>query len=252
MAGPWSRHGPHRGGRPALGRCATPGASVRRSRSGGPKASKQPLRLECRGGRGHPPPRSLSPACAQPRSRNQEVSLPNGVEESSQAVVQQVLEAEVIGLDDEVAAPEVRPPVTNGVDEADELPLVCSERAVPGRNGPAKVGDRVALLDQDHLEAVGGRIALDDEALGEVRHGEDRGSSDGALEGLERCLCLGAPSEAILLEQGGERRGDGAIIVDEFAVTRNPRTARTDRGTGHSCTARTFDESIATPVAEMT
>jgi hypothetical protein len=73
-------------------------------------------------------------------------------------------------------------------------------------------------LDQDRPEAVGGHITLDDEALGEVRHGEDWGSGDGALEGLERRLFLGATSKAILLEQGGERRDDGAIIVDEFAV----------------------------------
>jgi hypothetical protein len=89
--------------------------------------------------------------------------------------------------------------VTNSVDEADELPLVRGERAVPGRDRSAEVGDGVALLDQDRPEAVGGRVALDDEALGEVGHGEDRGSGDGALEGLERRLCLGAPGEAILL-----------------------------------------------------
>jgi hypothetical protein len=45
-------------------------------------------------------------------------------------LVQQVLEAVVTGLDDEVVAPEVRPPVMNIVDKADELPLVCGDRSV--------------------------------------------------------------------------------------------------------------------------
>jgi hypothetical protein len=39
-------------------------------------------------------------------------------------LVQQVLEAVVVGFDDEPASPKVRPPVSDRQDEADELPFV--------------------------------------------------------------------------------------------------------------------------------
>jgi hypothetical protein len=41
-------------------------------------------------------------------------------------LVEEVLQTVVVGLDDEAPPPEIRPPVSYRLDEADELALVCS------------------------------------------------------------------------------------------------------------------------------
>ncbi|KAJ1270264.1 hypothetical protein BS78_06G040800 [Paspalum vaginatum] len=133
-------------------------------------------------------------------------------------LVEEVLQAVVVGLDDEASPPEVRAPVPDRLDEADELALVGGERAVARCHKPTEESDRVALLDQDRAEAERGRVALDDEQLGEVRHGEDGGGRDG---GLERCECRSrrvGPREPLLLEQGHQWSSDRPIVVDELAV----------------------------------
>ena len=93
--------------------------------------------------------------------------------DGGEALVQQVLEGVVVGLDDEAPAPEVRPLVTDGVHQADQLPFVGSEGTMTRRDGPAEERHWVAVLDEHSAEPVGGRVALDGERLGEVRHGED-------------------------------------------------------------------------------
>lgn len=40
--------------------------------------------------------------------------------------------------------------MSDGMDKADELPLVCSEGAVPGRHRPAEESDGVVVLDQHY------------------------------------------------------------------------------------------------------
>jgi hypothetical protein len=47
-----------------------------------------------------------------------------------EALIEQVLQVVVIGLDEEAMALEVRPPVADGLDKADELALIGSEGAV--------------------------------------------------------------------------------------------------------------------------
>jgi hypothetical protein len=80
-------------------------------------------------------------------------------------LVQQVFEAVMISLDEEASAPQVRPPVPDGMDEADELPLIGGEGAVPGRDRPAEEGDWVAVLYQHRPKPMGRGIALNDEHL---------------------------------------------------------------------------------------
>jgi hypothetical protein len=45
--------------------------------------------------------------------------------DGGEALVEEVLQAVVVGLDDEAPPPEIRPPVSYRLDEADELTLVC-------------------------------------------------------------------------------------------------------------------------------
>jgi hypothetical protein len=59
-------------------------------------------------------------------------------------LVQQVLEAVVVGFDDEPASPKVWPPVSDRQDEADELPFVSRQRLMPGCDSPAEECDGVA------------------------------------------------------------------------------------------------------------
>jgi hypothetical protein len=124
----------------------------------------------------------------------------------------------MIGLDEEAVALEVRSPMSDGLDKADELSLIGSEGAVSGRDRSAKEDDRVSLLDQHRPKPVGGGVALDDEHLGEVRHGEHRGGGDQGLECSESRGRLRSLGEAILLKERGEWRGDGAVVVDELAI----------------------------------
>ena len=60
----------------------------------------------------------------------------------------------MIRLDKETAAPQVRSPVPDGVDEADEFPLISGEGAMPRRDRPAEEGKRMAVLDEHRAEPV--------------------------------------------------------------------------------------------------
>ena len=135
-----------------------------------------------------------------------------------EALIEQVLQAIVIGLDEEATTPEVRPPVADDLDKADELALIGSEGAVSWRYRPAEKCHRVALLDEDHAQAVRRSVAFDDERLGEVRHGEDRSGGDSRLEGVEGRCCRVGPLETILLKEGSQGSDDGPEVVDEFAI----------------------------------
>ncbi|KAJ1256975.1 hypothetical protein BS78_K256500 [Paspalum vaginatum] len=135
-----------------------------------------------------------------------------------QALVQQVLQAVMVRLDAKAATPKVRPPVAHRLDQADELALVRRKCSVSRCHGPAEEGDRMALLDEDCAEPVRRSVALDDEGLAEVRHGQHGRRGDRVLErGEGRGSPLG-PSKALLLEKNRERRRDGAVVGDELAV----------------------------------
>jgi len=51
-----------------------------------------------------------------------------------QALIKKKLEAIMVSFDDESASPEVRPPVTNGENEADQLPFVGRQGAMSWRH----------------------------------------------------------------------------------------------------------------------
>jgi hypothetical protein len=99
-------------------------------------------------------------------------------------LVQQILEAIMIGLDEEAAPPQIQPPVPHSMDEPDELPLIGGECAMTGCNGSAEERDRVVVLNQHGPEPLRRGVTLDGELLGEVRHGEDRGRGDRGFEML--------------------------------------------------------------------
>ena len=87
---------------------------------------------------------------------------------SSEALVEQELETVVVRLDEKTSVPQVRSLVPHHEHKTHELPLICRQGAMPGRNGPAEEGDRVGLLKQHGAKAVCGRVAFHDEGLGEV------------------------------------------------------------------------------------
>ena len=62
-------------------------------------------------------------------------------------LVEEVLEAEVVSLDDEVAPPQIGLSVPDRLDQADELALVGCERPMSGRDRPAE-GHWVSFLDK--------------------------------------------------------------------------------------------------------
>jgi hypothetical protein len=76
----------------------------------------------------------------------------------------------------------------------------------------------VAVLYHHRPKPVGRGVTLDDEHLGEVWHGEHRGGGDRGFEDAESLGRRLGPGETILLEERGERCGNGAVVVDELAI----------------------------------
>jgi hypothetical protein len=116
-----------------------------------------------------------------------------------EALVEEV--AVVVRLDDEAPPPEVRPPVSDRLDQSDELALVGRQCLVTRSDGTAEECHRVALLDEHGAKPVRRRITLNHEGLGEVGHGEDRRRGDGGLESAKSRRRLVIPGEAVFLEK---------------------------------------------------
>jgi len=97
--------------------------------------------------------------------------LPNPVvlRDRGETLVEEELQAIVVRPDDEAVAPEVWALVADGVNEADELPLIGGEGAMARRDGTTEEGDGVPVLEHHCSEAVRGGVALDDEGPREVR-----------------------------------------------------------------------------------
>ena len=66
--------------------------------------------------------------------------------------------------------------MSDGLDQPNELALVRCQGAVAGRDRPAEIGDRMLILEEDCPKPMGGRVAFDDELLGEVRQGQHGGA----------------------------------------------------------------------------
>ena len=69
-----------------------------------------------------------------------------------QALIQQEFETVVVSPNRKVAPPQVRAPVTDGLHEADELPLVGHQLKVAGCKWLAEVGERSRALMKDSTE----------------------------------------------------------------------------------------------------
>jgi hypothetical protein len=67
-------------------------------------------------------------------------------------LVEEVLEAEVISLDDEVSPPQIGPLVPDRLDQADELALVGGEHTMSRRDRPAEESHWVSFLDKYHAK----------------------------------------------------------------------------------------------------
>jgi hypothetical protein len=108
--------------------------------------------------------------------------------------------------------------VLDRLNETNELALLGGQGAVSWCHRPAKVGHRVSLLDENGPEAERRCIALDDEQLGKVGHGEYGGRRDHSLECRERRGHCVIPREAILFEERCQGRGHRAIVMHELAI----------------------------------
>jgi hypothetical protein len=56
------------------------------------------------------------------------------------------------------------------------------------------------ILEEDYPKPMGGRVAFDDELLGEVRQGQHGGRRHGIFERLEGCHGIVVLGEPLLLE----------------------------------------------------
>ena len=90
------------------------------------------------------------------------------LQNSREALVEEMLQAAVVGSDGERPRPEVRPLVTDDLDEADELPLVSGQLGVLWRHGAAEEGDGPLAPVEDHTEPGTGGVAIDDELAAKV------------------------------------------------------------------------------------
>ena len=120
-----------------------------------------------------------------------------------EALVEEVLEAVVVRLDEEAAAQQIWPPMADGLHEADELSLICSEGAVAWCNRATEERDRMCVLDEHRAEAVGRRVTLHHEGLGEIRQGQHRRGCHSRLEGAEGRRGVVVPREPLLFQERG-------------------------------------------------
>ena len=89
----------------------------------------------------------------------------------------------------ELPRPEIRAPVTNSLDEPNELALVCRELGMLRGHGAAEERDRPSALVEDSAETRARSFAVDDECLVEVRQLEHRSRCQCVLEGIESLCC---------------------------------------------------------------
>lgn len=139
-------------------------------------------------------------------------------------LIQQVLEAEVVDLDDELA--QIRPPVPHGLQQADELLLVGWQSLVTQREGAAEVRDRALILMEHHDEFGAQRIAPHNKRAVEVQQGKDGHCGERLLEAAECILGLRRPHEPVFLQEARQGSRHRAELADEFPiVTREAQEA---------------------------
>jgi hypothetical protein len=85
-----------------------------------------------------------------------------------EALIQHVFERVMICPHDEGAAPKVRPPVSNRLDQSDELALIGCHLEVRRREGPTEEGEGRAILVKNHAETGPRRVTIDNERRAKV------------------------------------------------------------------------------------
>jgi hypothetical protein len=83
------------------------------------------------------------------------------LQNGGQPLVEEELQAEVIGADGECLSPQIQSPMTDGVDEADEFALVCCQlgvsrcyRMTEERDGPSTCQTRFCEQNQVLIACV--------------------------------------------------------------------------------------------------
>ena len=103
----------------------------------------------------------------------------------SEALIQYKLQTPVIGMNSEWTPPQVRTPMSDNLDQTDELMLICRQRGMMGGDRPAEEGHHNIPLMEDNTEPCTQHIAVDAEALGEVRKLEQGRRHQRLFEGQE-------------------------------------------------------------------
>src|SRR4051812_28582678 len=108
--------------------------------------------------------------------------------------------------------------MTNGLDKANKLPLVCCQHKMARSERPAEEGEGpIALMK--HGAKTGARgVTVHHEWTVEVGHLEDGARREGPLEGLERRRRLVVPSKGIAAKQPREGRRDEPELPDKLPV----------------------------------
>lgn len=102
----------------------------------------------------------------------------------------------MVGADREWLHPQIWPPVTNRLDEPDELAFVGRELGVLGCYSSAEEGDRSASLVQDRAKIGPGGVAIHQEADGEVGQLEGRPVVSAALSASNVVVASGDQANA--------------------------------------------------------
>ena len=84
--------------------------------------------------------------------------------------------------------------------------------------GPAEERESAIALVEHRAKARSGGVVVHRERAVEIRQLQDWCGGERVLEGVEGRCCLRCPCEALLLEEGGERRDKRAVVLDEPAV----------------------------------
>ena len=148
----------------------------------------------------------------------EQLGHPRMLRDHCQALVEEELEAPVVGSDGERPTPEVRAPMTDSLDQPNELALISWQLGMVRSNWPAEEGNGAITLVQHSAKPSARRIAVHNEPLGEVWKLKERRSDQRSLEGEESRFGLRCPGEGLPLEESSEWRCDTTVPGDKLPV----------------------------------
>jgi hypothetical protein len=148
----------------------------------------------------------------------EQLGHPRVLRDSCQALVEKELETPVVGSDGERPTPEIRPPMTNSLDQPNELALISWQLGVVRSDRPAEECYGTVSLVQHSAKPSAGRIAVHHEPFAEVRKLKERCGDQRRLEGDESLLGVCCPGEGLPLEKSSQRRCYTAVPSDELPI----------------------------------